>query len=250
MSVYNVEHPVLGGYTPDKVALRRALNLGTDIDKEIRLLRRKQAIPAQSPIMPLTYGYDAAFRSEMGDYDPARARALLDMFGYVDRNGDGWRELPDGAPLVLEYSTQPDQISRQFDELWKKNVEALGLRIEFRTAPWPEQLKQARAGKFMIWGVGLTADRPDGQTVLARGYSPDIGGQNLARFRLPEFDRLYERMKTLPDGPERREYFFLPNKILISYTPYRFHVHRILNDLSQPWGIGFRRPPFLAHSWQ
>jgi len=172
------------------------------------------------------------------------------MFGYLDRDGDGWRELPDGSPLVLEYSTQPDQISRQFDELWKKNMEALGLRIAFKTAPWPEQLKQARAGKFMIWGVGLTADRPDGQSVLARGYSPDIGGQNLARFRLPEFDRLYERMKTLPDGPERREYFVRASKILIAYAPYRFHVHRILNDLSQPWVIGFRRPPFWADWWQ
>ena len=250
MSVYNMDHPVLGGYTPEKVALRRALNLGVDVDKEIRLLRRGQAITAQGPIQPLTYGYDPEYRSEMGEYDLARAKALLDMYGYVDRNGDGWRELPDGAPLVLEYSTQPDQISRQFDELWKKNVEALGLRIEFRTAPWPEQLKQARAGKFMIWGVGLTADRPDGQSVLARGYSPDIGGQNLARFRLPEFDRLYELARTLPDGPERLALFARANKILIAYAPYKFHVHRILNDLTQPWVIGFRRPPFWADWWQ
>ncbi|TAK40043.1 MAG: bicyclomycin resistance protein, partial [Betaproteobacteria bacterium] len=58
MSVFNMEDPVVGGYTPEKVALRRALNLATDIDKEIRLLRRQQAIPAQSPMQPLTYGYD------------------------------------------------------------------------------------------------------------------------------------------------------------------------------------------------
>src|SRR3972149_10006318 len=100
-------------------------------------------------------------------------------------------------------------------------MEGLGLRIEFRTAPWPEQLKKGRAGKFMIWGVGLTADRPDGQSVLARGYSPDIGGQNLARFRLPEFDRLYERMKTLPDGPERRGEFVPAGKIPVSVARRR-----------------------------
>jgi len=250
MSVYNMDHPVIGGYTPEKVALRRALNLGTDIDKEIRLLRRKQAIASQSPIAPHTYGYDPALRSEMGEYDPARSRALLDMFGYVDRNGDGWREQPDGSPLVLEYSTQPDQIYRQFDELWMKNMEVLGLKVEFKTAPWPEQLKQARAGKFMIWGLGLTADTPDGQGVLAYGYSPDIGGQNLARFRWPEFDRIYERMKVLPDGAERLELFGRASKILIAYAPYRFHVHRILNDLTQPWVSGFRRPPFWGAWWQ
>ena len=250
MSVYNMEHAVIGGYTPERVALRRAINLAVDVQKEIRLARRGQAIPAQGPIQPLTYGYDPDFRSEMGEYDPARARALLDMYGYVDRNGDGWREQPDGSPLALEYSTQSDQISRQFDELWKKNMESLGLKIEFRVAPWPEQLKQARAGKFMIWGVGLTADRPDGQAVLRVGYSPDVGGQNLSRFLLAEFDHVYERISTLPDGDERFARFARASKILIAYAPYKFHVHRILNDLTQPWVIGLRRPPFWQDWWQ
>src|SRR5439155_8784391 len=100
---------------------------------------------------------------------------LLDAYGYVDRDGDGWREQPDGRALVLELSTQPDQTSRQMNELWKKNMEAIGLQVVFKIAKWPEQLKQARAGKLMMWGVGLLADRPDGQGVLARGYSPDIG---------------------------------------------------------------------------
>ena len=62
--------------------------------------------------LPHTSGYDPAFKSEMSDYDPARAKALLDLYGYVDRDGDGWREQPDGTPLVLEYATQPDQLSR------------------------------------------------------------------------------------------------------------------------------------------
>ena len=246
MSVFNMEDPLVGGYTPEKVALRRALNLATDVDKEIRLVRREQAIVAQSPMQPLTYGYDPDYRSEMGEYDLARARALLDLFGYVDRDRDGWREQPDGSPFVLEHSTQPDQIYRQFDELRKKNIEALGIRIEFRTAPWPEQLKRARAGRFMMWSVGLSAD---GQEVLARGYSPDIGGQNLARFSLPEFDRVYEQAKTLPDGPERLALFARAKRILIAYAPYKFHVHRILTDLTQPWVIGFRRPPFWTEWW-
>ena len=50
----------------------------------------------------LYYGYDPNFKSEMGEYNPAQAKALLDAFGYVDRDGDGWRELPDGTPMTLE----------------------------------------------------------------------------------------------------------------------------------------------------
>ena len=59
MSVYNMDHPVIGGYTPDKVALRRAINLATNTPQEIRLARKSQAIPAQSPTMPNTIGFDA-----------------------------------------------------------------------------------------------------------------------------------------------------------------------------------------------
>jgi ABC-type transport system substrate-binding protein len=250
MTIYNMEHPLVGGYTPEKVALRRAINLGTDVRKEIRLVRRDQAIVAQSPLMPMTYGYDAEFRCEMGEYDTARARALLDMFGYLDRNGDGWREQPDGSPLVLEVGTLPDQLYRQLDEVRRTSMAQLGLQVQFRAAQWPEQLKRARAGKFMIWTVGLSAADPDGQPALALGYGPDTGGQNLSRFRLAEFDRAYERAKTLPDGPERLEQFLRAKKLLAAYAPYKFHVHRILTDLTQPWITGFRRPPFWLDWWQ
>jgi ABC-type transport system substrate-binding protein len=61
VSFFNMEHPVVGGYTPDKVALRRAISLAVDVDREIRLVRRGQAIPSQSPIAPGTWGYDPAF---------------------------------------------------------------------------------------------------------------------------------------------------------------------------------------------
>ena len=78
-----MDDPVVGGLAPEKVALRRALSLAYDASREIRLVRRGQAVPAQSPVMPGTRGYDPAFRSSMSAYDPARARALLDLYGYV-----------------------------------------------------------------------------------------------------------------------------------------------------------------------
>ena len=58
-----MEDPVVGGYTPDEVALRRAISLAYDVDDEIRLIRRGQAMPAQAPITPHTSGYDATSRA-------------------------------------------------------------------------------------------------------------------------------------------------------------------------------------------
>ncbi len=250
MSWFNMEDPLVGGYTPEKVALRRAIQLAYDIDREIRIVRRGQALAAQAAMPPGTFGYDAAFRSENGSHDPARAKALLDLYGYVDRDGDGWREQPDGRPLLLEMATQQSAIERQFDEIWQKSLAAVGLRVKFITAQWPENLRAARAGKLMMWSLGNTATEPDAQGALEYFYGPSIGQGNLSRFKLEAFDRIYERMLALPDGPERAALFLEASKLGVAYMPYRIHVHRVYTDLAQPWIDGYRQPLFRNQAWQ
>ncbi len=250
LTYFGMEHPVVGGNAPDKVALRRAISLAVDVPREIALVRRGQAVPAQSPIAPGTWGYDPAFKSEMSEHNLARAKALLDLYGYVDKDGDGWRDQPDGRPLLLEYATSPDQTSRQLSELWKKNMDALGLRIEFKVAKWPEQLKASRAGKLMMWGVGWSAGQPDADTFLALGYGPNKGQANHARFDLKAFNELYERQRMLPDGPERQALLDQAKKIMIAYMPYKVHAHRISTDLWHPWVLGFDRNLFVRDFWK
>ncbi len=247
---FNMEDPTVGGMAPEKVALRRAIGLGTDVGTEIRSVRRGQAIPAQSLVAPGGYGYDPAFRSENAEYDVARAKALLDMYGYVDRDGDGWRDMPDGRPLVIDYATTPDAISRQFDELWKKNMDAIGIRLRTKAAQWPEQLKAARAGQLMVWQLGGTNASPDFQDTLQQLYSPAAGGQNLSRFKDPRFDELYRRMQSLPDGPERLAVLREALKIITAYMPQKYNVHRIVTWLTQPRLIGLRAPLYGNQFWQ
>ncbi len=250
LTTFNMEDPIVGGMEPAKIALRRAISLSIDVPREIRLVRRGQAVQAQSPMVPHTTGYSADYKSETGDYDPGRAKALLDLYGYVDADGDGWRDLPDGKPLILVKNTQPDNASRQLDELWQKNLSNIGIRSEFKTAKWPENLKSARGGKFMIWGVASSASQPDGQSALQRLYGPATGGQNLARFKLPAFDALYDRLQAMPDGPERDALFLQAKRIATTYMPYKQHTHRILTDMAHPWVIGYRRPLFWQDWWQ
>ncbi len=249
MSYFAMENPIVGGYTPEKVALRRAIALAVNVDEEIRAVRRGQAIVAQSVIGPGTWGYDPKFRSEMGEFSRAKAQALLDLYGYVDRDGDGWREQPDGAPLTIEYATQPDDLSRQLITQWKKNMDAIGIRMVFKTAQWPENLKASRTGKLMMWGLGWTAG-PDGEGFLSLGYSPSKGQANHARLNLPEFDRLYDLQHSLPDGPQRMEAMTKAKELMIAYMPYKAHVHRIWTDLAQPWVVGYHRNVFLREFWK
>ena len=249
MLFFNMDDPVVGGYATERVALRRALSLAYDVDREVRLVRRGQAVPAQSPVMPGTRGYDGGFRSTMAEYDPARARALLDMHGYVDRNGDGWRELPDGRPLVLQMSTEPEQIYRLFNDVWRRCLQAIGVRCEFKIAQWPTNLKSAQGGTLQMWMLGDSAGEPDGQDALRRWYGPESGQGNLARFKLPAFDTLFARMQAMPDGPERDALFTELKRLAAAYMPYKVLVHRIANELLHPWVSGYRRTPFWNDWW-
>src|SRR5476649_2676050 len=135
----NMDDPLIGGYSKDKVALRRAIALGYDSHEDVVLLKKGLALPAQSPLPPNVLGYDAAYRSPLG-YDPALARALLDRYGY--RTGDdGFRTLPDGKPLTLVMSSEASTVGRLRDELWRKNLNAIGLRVTFKSDKKTEIIK-------------------------------------------------------------------------------------------------------------
>ena len=249
MSFFYMDHPLVGGYTPEKVALRRAIGLAFDGDSFIQHVLGGFGLPAQSTVSPHTSGFDPAYKSEMSEYSPARAKALLDMFGYVDRNGDGWREQPDGSPLVLRRSSGASQQDRSTNEIWRRSMDAVGLKMEFDISTWPELLKKSRSGGLMMWGYTWGAGSPDGGFFLAIAYGPNASEANDPRFALPAFDRLYERQRSLPDGPEREALMRQAKDLLVAYMPFKVHVHNVLLDLVQPWTSGYWRHPFMRDVW-
>ncbi len=246
-TMFSMTHAVVGGYAPAQVALRRAIGMAIDVEREIRLVRNGMALTAQSPIAVHLSGFDAQFRSEMSHYDPARARALLDLYGYVDRDGDGWREQPDGKPLLLEMATEPNQQTRRFDELMRRDMAAIGLRIIFRPAQWPEQYKAARAGKLMMWSVMGRAGSPDGMQGLYRYDGAAAGGLNLSRFDLPEMNAAIAKLLAMPDGDQRNDVFDETKRLAAAWMPYKLRTHPMQAYLTQARVIGFRPPLFRAN---
>jgi ABC-type transport system substrate-binding protein len=247
---FNMEDPVVGGYTPEKVALRRAISLGYNTRDEIAIVRKGQAIPANAPYSPGVAGYDPDFRTSASEYSIPKARALLDIYGYVDRDGDGYRELPDGRPLVIENGSTPSARDQQIDELWKRSMDDIGIRMTFRKAKWPDLLKEAYAGKLMMWKLGGAAAAPDADTWLASLYGPNAGQRgNIARFRLDAYDRLYERARAMPDSPGRTKLYQEMARLVVAYAPWKVNTHRILTDLWHPWVIGFRRQPVQSDTF-
>ena len=247
---FNMEDPIVGGYTPEKVALRRAIALGIDTRNIIDYAYSGLGKIAQTPILPHTSAFDPKLKSELSDYDPARAQALLDLYGYKDRDGDGWRERPDGSPLVLNVSTQAQARDRKIAEVLTKNMKAIGIRNQMLVGQWPENLKAARAGKLQVWSLGLSAAAPDAAGTFARYDGRQIGGQNLARVNLPQFSTLYDKLQTLPDGPERSAAFREAELLALAYMPYKLTLNRLSIDMAQPQVVGYRRPVFWQDWWQ
>jgi ABC-type transport system substrate-binding protein len=247
---FNMKDPVVGGYTPDKIALRRAIGMGYNNAEAIRVLLKGRGVPAYGPIPPDIAGYDDKSRTDAQLYDPALARALLDRFGYKDRDGDGYREMPDGKPLTLERWSTPDSGSRQSDELWKRNMDAIGLRIVFKKDRTAELRKMARLGKIPMRGDGWNADYPDGENFMQLLYGPNAGQENQAQFDLPEFNELYDKARALPDGPERTRLFDRMTEIVLAYAPWRMTYHLLEDNLRHPWVKTYVPHPIRSQWWQ
>ena len=101
----------------------------------------------------------------------------------------------------------------------------------------------------MVWRVGSSATQTDGQQVLQRLYGPEVGQANIARFKLPAFDEVYNRLTALPDSAERDAAFGEAKRLAIAYAPYKVHVHQFVDILAQPWLAGYRRPLFWYDFW-
>ena len=121
----NQDDPVVGGNAPERVALRRAIAMGFDSDEFIKVFYGGQGLPANQLLPPGTSGHDPKLPPKSA-YDPVAARALLDRFGYKDRDGDGFREAPDGKPLVLVQSSLPDspaaRATRCGSRTWRRSA--------------------------------------------------------------------------------------------------------------------------------
>ncbi|MFZ6779592.1 ABC transporter substrate-binding protein [Undibacterium sp. Ji83W] len=244
----NMEDPVIGGYTPEKIALRRAIALSYDSKEDIALMEKGLAIQAQSPLPPNVLGYDASYKTPV-QYDVKLANALLDKFGYK-RAADGYRKLPDGQALYLQMHSLASTTGRLRDEVWRKNLDAIGIHVSFKTDKHSEVLRAARLGKVQMTEANWIADFPDAENFYQLLYGPNAGRANYSRFNLPAFNKLYEEAMRLSDSPERTAIYRQMAQLMHGYSPWVPRIHPVTADLSQPWLQNFYRHPVDFTSWR
>ena len=248
---FNMDDKFVGGYKPENIAFRRALVQAHDRPSEISIILRGNAIPVMSPIPNGVVGFDPTFRTMEQEYNPEKARALLDMYGYVDKDGDGWRDMPDGRQIILEFKYRSnEEASRQLAELWTKNLNAIGIRMTSVSQQFVDLLKDRKVGKYQLSNVAWVADYPDAQNFLQLLYGPNTDISNDARFNLPEYNKLYSAALKLPDGPERNKLYREMNRVLTAYAPWAYGVQRLFSHFINPWVLGYKKHPILYTSFR
>ncbi len=250
-TMFNMTDATMGGYSLDKIALRRAISFGYPLDEQIRIVFQGDGIAANGVTPPGVVGYDPK-RPRVHQYDPELARALLDRFGYKDRNGDGYREMPDGSQLTIPYIARTSGVERQLAELWKKSMDAIGIRLAVESQKTPDMRKAARLGQAKMTREGWNADYPDAENFFQMLVSAtaQTGGENYARFRLKDMDERYERIHAMPDGPARNQLILEMEDIVKYYAPWIAPWNDVQHYVEQPWFIGYKQHPIGHDAWE
>jgi ABC-type transport system substrate-binding protein len=241
---FNFRDPLVGGFAKEKIALRRAIIMGYDLPAEIRVIAKNQEIQAQMPIPPGVVGYDASYRG-VNQYDPVLANKLLDYFGYK-KGSDGYRTLPDGKALTIRQATGTAAIDREYSELWKRSMDAIGIRMQFEPGKFSDTLKAAKACHVMMWQASWTADYPDGDNFMQLLYGPNTGESNNGCYESKAYDGLYEKSLTLPPTAVARDHLFIDMSRQMEVDgAWNLHSSPIRNQLIRPWVKGYKKHPIL-----
>ncbi|KAF0191238.1 MAG: extracellular solute-binding protein [Gammaproteobacteria bacterium] len=244
---FNMLDPVVGGDSERARKLRQAVSIALDYEEYISIFLNGRGIPAQGPIPPGIFGYvDSATGINPFVYDwvgnaPQRkaleiARRLLAEAGYPDG-----RDAATGNALVLHYdvpaSSGPDDKARL--DWMRKQFRKLNIELDIRNTDYNRFQDKMRTGAAQLFQWGWNADYPDPENFLFLLYGPNgkvrHNGENAANYASAEFDRLFERMKNMENGPERQ---------------------RVIDDMmaiarrDAPWIWGFHPKQFgLYHTW-
>ena len=245
---FNMMDPAVGGYSNAQIALRRAIAMGFNIDEMIRVLFAGNALPANQLLPPGVNGHDASLPPK-SLYDPAGARALLDRFGFRDRDGDGYRETPDGKSLTVVRGTLPESWYREVDTLWKKNMDAIGIRMEVQQQTFAELINLSRGGKLPMFNLGYRSLEPSGYQILQTPWGRSPIDTNPSQFKQAEYDAAYEQFLRTPAGPARTALARKMSEVAQAYMPMLLHTYGVGNVVMYPWVLGYW-PSQFGFSWK
>ena len=243
---FNMKDPIVGGYTPEKVALRRAISLAYDIERRSTSCATARHRGRSRRCRPACW---ATTRTSTwaSTYDPARPRRCSTCSATSTATATAGATCPTAARSSS--STRPRPSSSRASSrssgrrTWTRSASAWRSTI----AKWPDLRKKSKLGKLQNWDLAWGADYPDGENFYQLLYGPNCGSSNDGCFQLAEFDALYDKAAAMPPAARsaRRSTSEMARLVAV-YAPWKLHVHRKRNQMVQPWVLGLAQAPVPA----
>jgi ABC-type transport system substrate-binding protein len=243
---FNMQNPVVGGDSERARLLRQAIAIAMDYEEYISIFNNGRGIAAQGPLAPGIFGYVGGraginpYVYDWGKHGPQRkpiayAKKLLAEAGYPDG-----RDLQSGKPLVLYLDTPaggPDDSARLS---WlRKQFAKLDIQLQIRDSDYNRFQDKMRKGTAQIFQWGWNADYPDPENFLFLLYGKNSkvehNGENAANYVNPEYDRLFEKMTNMDNGPQRQALIDRMVEILRHDAPWVFGFHPKQFALYHQW---------------
>ncbi len=237
---FNMEDSVVG----NNQKLRQAVSSAYDEKLANIIFHNGIYEDAQQLLPPGVFGYQPGFRNPYKQHDIALAKKLLAEAGYPEGH-----DMRTGKQLELTLDvTVDDPESRQYAEFCKNQIESLGIAVKVEENLWARQQEKFDSGHFQIITYGWNADYPDPENFFFLFYSRNKvpQGNNYARYSNPEFDRVFERMRTMDNTPERLQLVYQLNRILTEDCPWVLQSHPVFFTLHQVWSPRVFSHPLLA----
>jgi len=230
--VFNMSDPVVGGMSEKKKELRQAISTAIDAQTFIDLFDQGVGIPAQGAVPPGLFGYDPNYKNPYRQYSVARAKELLAEAGYPKGIDPAT-----GQSLMIYYDNPAvTAADRQEIQVLQKQFSAIGINLVSRTIRdivWQDKLDH---GQFQFVRYGWVADYPDPENFYLLFYSKNVRpGPNYAGYNNPEFDKLYEQMSAMNDGPERLALINKMRDMLAEDCPMVYNQHPVSMSLYYDW---------------
>lgn len=233
---FNWLDPVVGGDSERARKLRRAIAIAIDFEEFISIFANGRGIAAQSPIPPGIFGYregEAGINRYVYDWvngAPKRkpieeARKLLAEAGYPNGLDEKTRQ-----PLVIYLDTTATGVGNKSRLDWlRKQFDKLNLQLVVRSTDYNRFQDKIRKGDTQLFYFGWNADYPDPENFLflLHGAQAKVGkgGENAANYSNPEYDRLFEQMKNMPNSAARQKIIDDMLEILRRDSPWLWGHH-------------------------
>jgi ABC-type transport system substrate-binding protein len=255
---FNMLDPVVGGLTERARKLRQAISIAVDYEEYISIFRNGRGIAAQGPIAPGIFGYREGrpgINPVVYDWDgkaPARkpieqAKKLLAEAGYP-----GGIDSRTGKPLVLNFDVTARSVDAKSQLDWmRRQFEKIDIQLVVRDTDYNRFQDKIRRGSAQIFEWGWHADYPDPENFLFLLYGPQgkvkAQGENAANYENPEFDRLFEQMKNMPNSPERQAIIDRAVAVLRDDAPWLWGLHPMDYALYHAW-LGNQKPNKISYN--